>query len=1238
MPEDLVIETAQSLDAGTLSARLEEFFRARFLRQVEEIASVFPEKRRVSIPFPELERFDVELADAVLENPDLVLKSAEDALSRIDLPGVSKEKVSLKVAVSDLPSDKTILVRDIAVDHLGKLVCIDGVVRQATDILPRIKVGVYLCRHCGRTYRIEQEEDDLMEPAGCECGRKNFKLLEGDSVFVGYQNIAIQEPLEVLRNAEEAKALHVVVEADLTGKVVPGARLKFTGILRLQKPKRGRGPTTVYNRVLEAVHVQELQREYLEIEILPEEEEKIRTLSKDPNVYELLRKSVSPSIYGHEMVKEAIALQMFGGVKKELRDGTKKRGDMHLLLVGDPGTGKSQILKYAHQLSPKSIYIAGKMSTGAGIAATAEKDEISGGWTLKAGALVLASGGLAAIDELDKMDADDQSAMHEAAEQQSYHKDFEILLADGSTRKIGELVDGLMEADKEKVVQGKDCEILPTNSLELISTDFSKAFTLKADRVSRHKAPGHFVELTYSNGRKVRVTPEHPVFVWTEEGINEVPAENVKTGTHAPGVKNYPCTKKGVALNAGVGGFRKKLDFPAQAGNDLGRFLGYVASEGHSYSSQAHRYSEIGASNTDPEIVRDMTNCMSNAFNTSVNQNVSLAAHAARRDHNLTTVRLTSNGVYSFFQKNYPELLAKARVKRAPNNLKAERQEVVTEFLKTAFLGDGFVDGERFGYCTSSPGLACDYQDLLLQLGIYSYIASEKEKRKNRGDKYKVVVSGTGNMEKFREKVVEEFDKRIHAVKKLTQRSSKRESSRELLPHWVASELNTVLKQLRISNGYFLQAIDEKQNVESATVKHYLEKALARLENGARKLENSGPREKRKALVLSLNEVAQAMDVSASMVTYIERQGAGKNWVVLDEKTKTLALKKYHDLKERLLKLEKLLNSSLKLLTITRVERIKNTDSEWVYDVTVEPNHTFVSSGVVLHNTISVAKAGIVAQFKAETSILAAANPKFGRFDPNESIPTQLTFGPTLLSRFDLYYIIRDEKDVQKDLDTAEHILKAHRVGSMRLQKGLKHDATDKEVEREEEALTPPIEKELFRKYVALARQTCFPMLSREAEEEIKNFYRDLRKAGREDNRVTLTPRQLDALVRLAEASARVRLSSTATIEDARRAIRLLKTALAEVGLDPSTGQIDVDIIMTGRAHSEVERAKTILKIVEELSSESENVPVDKVVDEAVSKLNVSKDKALSIIDKLKREGELFNPRHGILRLTSQGG
>ena len=224
----------------------------------------------------------------------------------------------------------------------------------------------------------------------------------------------MQEPLENLSGGTEPKQMLMILEDDLVDKLNPGDKVRITGTLKTFREERsGKFKNYIYVN-----HIEPLEQEFEELHLTPEDEEEIIELSKDPNIYDKIIKSTAPSIKGYRDVKEAIALQLFGGSAKQLADETRLRGDIHILIVGDPGIGKSQMLKYVSKLAPRSIYTSGKGTTGAGLTAAAVRDEL-GGWSLEAGALVLGDQGNVCVDELDKMRSEDRSALHEALEQQT---------------------------------------------------------------------------------------------------------------------------------------------------------------------------------------------------------------------------------------------------------------------------------------------------------------------------------------------------------------------------------------------------------------------------------------------------------------------------------------------------------------------------------------------------------------------------------------------------------------------------------------------------------------------------------------------------------------------------------------------------------------------------------------------------------------------------------------------------
>ncbi|HDD71559.1 MAG TPA: hypothetical protein ENF99_01055 [Candidatus Aenigmarchaeota archaeon] len=274
------------------------------------------------------------------------------------------------------------------------------------------------------------------------------------------------------------------------------------------------------------------------------------------------------------------------------------------------------------------------------------------------------------------------------------------------------------------------------------------------------------------------------------------------------------------------------------------------------------------------------------------------------------------------------------------------------------------------------------------------------------------------------------------------------------------------------------------------------------------------------------------------------------------------------------------------------------------------------SDQIALHeameqNTISIAKASIVATLPAETAILAGGNPKFGRFDPYLPIKEQINIPDTLLARFDLKFALRDIPNPELDAKIADHILKSRHYG--------------------EEEIKPAIEPELLRKYIAYARKNCKPKLTREAGEVIKEFFVKLReKASGEEAPIPITLRQYEALIRLAEASAKVQLRNEVTKEDALRAINLMKASLRQFGIDPETGKIDIDRAEGHIPSSQRSKIRIVLDVIEELSQTyGKSIPVEEIIRKAKES---GVENAEDIIKSMKNEGVIFEPSPGFIQ------
>jgi replicative DNA helicase Mcm len=401
------------------SNRVEEFLRKSYVKK-EVLRATSAGSRSVVLDFAVLDKFSPEIADFTLSRPKQALKLFRKGIKSIDLGDGS-----LNVRFVNLPESSFVKIRNVRSHHLSKLVVIEGQIRTCSDVRPVAKQIIYSCPACANEIRVKQSQRKQEVPGQCpSCGRKsNFKVLRQVMVDTAY--ITIEESPEALEGGEQPKRLKAFLEDDLVSparerEIIPGNKARLIGLLKeFPVILRHGGQSTRYDLILEVNNVETIEREFEALEITPEDEKKILELSKDKTLFNRIAKSIAPSILGYDKIKEAIALQVFSGIRKVRPDDTVVRGDIHVLLVGDPGVGKSIMLTYLSKLTPKSVYVTGKGTSAAGLTATVTRDELTRDWILEAGALVLANRGIAIVDELDKMGPEDRVAMHEAMAQQT---------------------------------------------------------------------------------------------------------------------------------------------------------------------------------------------------------------------------------------------------------------------------------------------------------------------------------------------------------------------------------------------------------------------------------------------------------------------------------------------------------------------------------------------------------------------------------------------------------------------------------------------------------------------------------------------------------------------------------------------------------------------------------------------------------------------------------------------------
>ena len=399
---------------------LDFFKKQKYRKRIRQMA--LTGKESIAVEFEELFAFDQALAERLLEKPDDFLQHANNAAYAqlgIEDQEYAEKMEKITVRITQLLGKEQL--RRLGSKQMGKLVMIEGIVVRATPVRPMVMQASFKCKRCGTVTRIEQTGAFLRAPFECSdpsCRQKGpFEFVQEESNFIDSQDLRLQERPEDLPPGQLPRVLNVkLVGTEIVDLARPGDHVAIVGIVRALAPSRpGIGKLRTFILHLDANSLEVLGKEPESSPPSPEEEEKILEIAKDPLVHQKIMNSIAPSIYGYEHIKEAIMYLLFGGVSKALPDITI-RGEMNALLIGDPGTAKSQLLQYVSRIAPRGLYTSGRGTTAAGLTAAVVREK-GGSMSLEAGALVLADKGIACIDEMDKMRPEDRVAIHEAMEQ-----------------------------------------------------------------------------------------------------------------------------------------------------------------------------------------------------------------------------------------------------------------------------------------------------------------------------------------------------------------------------------------------------------------------------------------------------------------------------------------------------------------------------------------------------------------------------------------------------------------------------------------------------------------------------------------------------------------------------------------------------------------------------------------------------------------------------------------------------
>ncbi|MCL2785699.1 MAG: ATP-binding protein [Methanomassiliicoccaceae archaeon] len=350
----------------------ENILTKKYQLRITEVADSYPDRRSIFVSYNDIDEYDPDLAMFVMDRPDKCLALGRKVIKSL-MPPAWDQKGEVNLRLTEIPRDSRVEIRNLRQEHLRRFVSIDGLVRKVTPVKPRMTKALFKCAKCDAEMWMDQHRMRMRKPAMCSstdgsCNKATaqFILQDERSIYVDTQKIEIQESPEGLRGGAQPERLTGYLEDDLSGVVFPGNRVILNGIIRpVQKGERD--DSLVFETFIEIHSIEFEQHEYDEILITEEDEEEIGRMSRDPDFFNNLIRSISPTIFGLEEEKEAIALQLFGGTHKVMDDKTTIRGDIHILMVGDPGVAKSQLLRYMSMLAPRGIYASGKSASAAGL-------------------------------------------------------------------------------------------------------------------------------------------------------------------------------------------------------------------------------------------------------------------------------------------------------------------------------------------------------------------------------------------------------------------------------------------------------------------------------------------------------------------------------------------------------------------------------------------------------------------------------------------------------------------------------------------------------------------------------------------------------------------------------------------------------------------------------------------------------------------------------------------------------
>ncbi|MCK5629509.1 MAG: hypothetical protein KAI26_02735 [Nanoarchaeota archaeon] len=1017
------------MDATQQISKFQEFFEDNYHAEILEL--IRKGNNFIIVDFVKLLNYDPDLSTFLLDYPDELIKAAEIAIEKFDLPSTMK---NFKVRFINLPESQNITISDIRSNHIDKFLVVEGVVRQKSDVRPQVTTARFECPSCGNVISVIQLEKAFKEPNKCGCGRKGkFRLLSKE--FVDAQGIVLEEASEDLEGGEQPKRMNVFLSRDLVSplsekKTNPGSKIRVAGVLKeVPVELRSGAKATRFDLIIESNSVLAVQEDFYDISISKEEEKRIIELAKDSKCVEKLIQSVAPSIYGYEKIKEALIFQLVGGNRKKRADGAVTRGDMHVLLIGDPGAAKSQLLKRIALVAPKARYVSGKGVSGAGLCVSPDS------------MILMNNGNLHRIDNLveKKLKNNNKKYLKGIWQAKNPQSNKKILTLDKHLKIRPKEIDQFWKLKPPEIM----VSIKTQSGKEIKTTGHTKLYTIKKGSLKWNEAKdflkGEYIacarnlkmkndntiltlSLINSNptiygvknivnkminlliikyktkrnlAKKLNLNENNLYHNWVKEKARgNISLKHLKLLAKESNTSLDKIAKYVTYLSLYKG---HKIKIPLYLNEDLLYFAGLIAGDGD--LSKGQHTVTIRFSNRSKELLNEFSQLAKKLFD--VKCNISSKASEKRP----ASLRFGSQIVFEIVKALGIPMSPKSNKIDISNILLNLPNNLIAKYISGLFDSDGSVVRKKSaGYIdltTTSPELVKKLQLVLLRFGISSKIRSRgigpsNSKIKSKYEKYALEICSKENMEKFREFIDFNFSEKRRKLKNVIDNISKYNTNIDIVPNLqekIKEIKNTLNASSRSLIGYKSSSVASKNFMPSKTRLDKITTNLKKATNVRIVVERNVIDKIYSELSerMTKKEIAKYLGIKEMQVyDYFQRKARNpkiplqviekivvylKNIDIINEIKPSIRNVKraYDDLND----ISLITNSDIMWEKIVDVRFIKDHGYDFVYDLTVNDSHNFLVNGFVVHNTASVVKDEMMGGWALEAGALVLSNKGF---------------------------------------------------------------------------------------------------------------------------------------------------------------------------------------------------------------------------------------------------------------------